>query len=195
MKPALVLLAAGASRRLGTCKALCDLDGRTPLERLLAAGSVLDDGPALVITGAHQREISGAGAHAELAHNEHWEQGRTGGVLLARERRPGRDLCLAPVDAPLVPRSVFAALAAAWEAAGAPANGWLAPRFEGRHGHPVLVGRGLLGTLDPDAPGRPLSHLRQAADPLLAVEVPHAEILDDLDTPEDLERLLARIRT
>ena len=37
MKPALVLLAAGASKRLGTCKALVDLGGASPLARLLEA--------------------------------------------------------------------------------------------------------------------------------------------------------------
>ena len=44
--------------------------------------------------------------------------------------------------------------------------------------------------LDPD---EPLSTLRRRARPLLAVEVPFPEVLDDLDTPEDLARLRARL--
>ena len=39
----------------------------------------------------------------------------------------------------------------------------------------------------------PLRNLRALADPLLEVSVDSPEILDDLDTPEDLARLRARL--
>jgi CTP:molybdopterin cytidylyltransferase MocA len=199
VKPALVILAAGASRRLGEPKALVDLAGRTPLARLLAAGAVLDDLPALVVTGAdHERIAAALPEGVEAAHNPHWELGRTGGIALASRLRPGRDLCLAPVDVPLVPRAVFAALLAAWERAGSPARGWLAPRCRpagaprAAHGHPVVAGRELLRALRELPPDRPLRCLRDSADPLLAVDVEAAEVLDDLDRPEDLARLRRR---
>jgi CTP:molybdopterin cytidylyltransferase MocA len=187
VKPALVVLAAGESRRLGTCKALVDLGGRTPLARLLAAGAGVDGAPPLVVAGAHAERIEAALPRGvELVRNEAWARGRTGGIELARERRRGLDLVLAPVDVPLVPRAVFDALLAAWEAAGAPAAGWLAPAAGG---HPVLLGRELvagLGRFDPD---EPLRRLRSRARPLWVVPVASSAVLDDLDTPEDLERL------
>ncbi|HVS10018.1 MAG TPA: hypothetical protein VMS76_09090, partial [Planctomycetota bacterium] len=106
-------------------------------------------------------------------------------------------LCLAPVDVPLVPREVFEALAGEWAAAGAPARGWLAPfvvEGEGRRrfGHPVVVGGELLLELEGMGDGAPLRDLRGRAEPVLAVEVSAREILDDLDTEEDLERLRER---
>lgn len=198
--PALVVLAAGASERLGTCKALVDLGGRSPLERLLAAGASLEGAVPVVVAGAHAARIAAAApAGCEVLANPDWSAGRSGGVRLAAAARPGRDLCLAPVDVPLVPAEVFAALAEAWERAGAPARGWLAPRWvppgggAGRHGHPVVVGRALLADLKDFPPSSSLRVLRGRAEPLLAVDVLHREVLDDLDTPADLEALRARL--
>jgi hypothetical protein len=51
VKPALVILAAGASTRLGTCKALASITPRCALEVLLENGQVLDDVSPLVVTG------------------------------------------------------------------------------------------------------------------------------------------------
>ena len=204
---ALVILAAGASRRLGTCKALVSLGGRTALERLLAAGTALGSGPPpLVVTGAHRAELHaslvamGTAPAVELVHNPAWDRGRTGSVLLASRLRPGSALCLAPVDVPRVPAEVFAALAAGWRRAGAPPRGWLAPRADGgrgRYGHPVLAGPELLaealggaGAVGPDTP---LRALRDRATPLLSVPVSGKEVLEDLDTGSDLARIRSRL--
>jgi CTP:molybdopterin cytidylyltransferase MocA len=191
--PALVILAGGASSRLGTCKALVDLAGATPLARLLAAGSDLGAARPLVITGLHHAAIAAAApAEAEVACNEHWRAGRTGSVQLAARLRPGLALCLAPVDVPRVPRAVFQSLLGAWLAAGAPALGWLAPCVEGppaRHGHPVVIGPELLELLLSSPPDEPLRAWRARARPCLSVPVPGREVLEGLDTPADLERL------
>jgi CTP:molybdopterin cytidylyltransferase MocA len=193
VKPALVLLAAGASKRLGTCKALVDLGGASPLARLLEAGACLDEVPALVVAGADHEAIAAAlPASAELLHHRAWAAGRSGGIAHAARVRPGRDLCLAPVDVPLVGAPVFAALEGAWRAAGAPGHGWLAPRVGTRHGHPLVIGRELVAALENEPPDTPLSALRCRAAPLLEVLLEAREVLDDLDRPADLQRLRAR---
>lgn len=221
-KPALVVLAAGASRRLGRCKALVELTPKTPLELLLAAGACFDEALPLVVTGAHHETISRAlegRTGVELLHNPAWEEGRSGGIRLAARARPGRDLCLAPVDVPLVPAAVFEALWTAWREAGCPERGWLAPRYRGApaydgatggapggapdgapdgatggaFGHPILVGRELLKALDALPADTPLRALRDRAEPLLAVDVDAPEILDDLDDPSDLARILKHL--
>jgi molybdenum cofactor cytidylyltransferase len=197
-KPALAILAAGASRRLGQCKALVEWNGVTTLERLARAGAGLDARPALVVSGAHHELIAArAPAGLEVVLNAAWELGRLGSVRAARDARPGCDLCLAPVDTPLVERDVFEQLARAWQAAGAPAEGWLAPRTleaAPRYGHPVVVGRALLAQLEQLGPGQSLRELRRRAQPLLWVSTASHAILDDLDTPEDLSRLRIRER-
>jgi CTP:molybdopterin cytidylyltransferase MocA len=197
---ALVVLAAGASERLGEPKALAVIapgPGGRALELLLAAGAALADPLPLVVAGRDHDALAALLPPAvELARNAAWSTGRTSSVQLACALRTGRDLCLAPVDVPLVPAAVFAALAAEWARRGAPERGWLAPCIERdgvrRFGHPIVVGRALLADLKGFPPGAPLVALRAGADPLWALPVECEAILDDLDTPADLARLRAR---
>jgi CTP:molybdopterin cytidylyltransferase MocA len=205
-----VILAAGESSRLGQCKALAPVSvgmpgtqgtSRTPLELLAEAGAALGGAPPLVVTGAdHDAIAAAAGAGVEVARNLDWSAGRSGGVLLAARLRPGHDLCVAPVDTPLVPAAVFAALARLWREAGSPSRGWAAPyvvsgvgpEASRAFGHPILIGRELALRIADRGPGAPLRTLRALADPLLGVEVAAREILDDLDFPDDLTRLQRR---
>jgi molybdenum cofactor cytidylyltransferase len=199
--PALVVLAAGASTRLGEAKALArlaDRPGGTALELLLAAGAALGDSGALVVTGRDHDAIAALlSSRVEVRANAGWSAGRTSSVSAAVEHRPERDLCLAPVDVPLVPAEVFAALAEEWSRSGSPARGWLGPYVlqDGvrRFGHPVILGRELARAVKGFPASRPLSELRARAVPLLALEVASAAILDDLDSRADLERLRARL--
>lgn len=195
--PALVVLAAGASTRLGQCKALVELrpsPPSTPLALLLAAGRAVEEvqnDPPLVITGAdHDAIVAATPGGVVVARNDRWKEGRTGSILLARSLRPGCDLCFAPVDAPLVPADVFRALGEAWRGAGSPARGWLSPQTrDGRGGHPVVVGRELLARWQPASLDEPLRTLRALASPGLVVVVVTNAIHDNLDTPVDLRRL------
>jgi len=209
VKLALVVLAAGASSRLGECKALCELGGASALAHVLAAARAgwagareLELAPALVVAGKHVREIRAAlpalGAQVELLEHADWERGRSGGLVRAARARAGYDLCVAPVDCPLVAADTQRALLGAWQRAGAPARGWLAPRVDaapaGRHGHPIYLGRELARELADWPDERSLRELRAVAAPLLSEPVADLAVLDSLDTPADRERLRARIR-
>jgi CTP:molybdopterin cytidylyltransferase MocA len=192
VNPALAILAAGESRRLGECKALVDLGGATALEHLLAAGASCDAAPPLVVVGAHAVEIAErAPRGCEVLHHAGWREGRTSSARAAQRARAGFDLALAPIDVPLVPEHVFEALVRRWRELGSPAGGWLAPRLgaDGPFGHPIVLGRALAARMRELAARARLRDLRAWADPLAFVEVASGRILDDLDTPEDLERL------
>lgn len=200
MKPALVIIAAGASSRLGTCKALVEINGETILAHHLRAGAALNQSPPLIVTGKHHAKIQAAAPKGcEVAFNPLWEQGRTGGIQLAHAKRPGKALLIAPVDVPLVPASIFEELTRAWSQAKSPARGWLAPRYVGPQstrglpfGHPIVIGPALLEKLSRFEADEPLRALREHAKPLLCIETERDEILLDLDTPEDLANIRAR---
>ena len=194
MKTALVILAAGESSRLGECKALARIGPRTAIEHLLRESAGLFDGRTLVVTGIHHAAIDALlSAQVECLFHAGWRLGRTGGIALARTARREQALCLAPVDCPLVPRAVFAALLDAWARALRPERGWLAPRHALRDGHPVLVGPGLALGIEDLGSATSLRELRGGARPQLSLEVDCPAIHDDLDTPADLARLRQRL--
>lgn len=201
--PVLVVLAAGASRRLGTCKALVDLGGRCALDRLLDAGLAAFS-EARVVLGPDAplvRSRLAARPGVELLDHPRWAAGRTGSLARAAATLPGRDLCVAPIDCPLVPRQVFERLLAGWREAGRPRRGWWAPRVvpvdraapERRYGHPVILGRELAEHVLEMPPDAPLRGLRARAEPLGSVPTEDFSVLDDLDTPADLQRLRDRV--
>lgn len=169
------------------------------MDRLLASAfAVLEDG--VVVVGCHAAEITAhlEGSGATVIDNPAWAKGRTGGLALAATMFPGRDLCVAPVDCPLVPAKIFSTLVSSWNEAGCPALGWWAPHLVttgGRRsfGHPILVGRDLAQVLMKIPPETPLRSLRSRAETLGTVEVRDVSILDNLDTAEDLQRLKARV--
>ncbi|MEO0650473.1 MAG: NTP transferase domain-containing protein [Planctomycetota bacterium] len=197
-----MILAAGASERLGEPKLLARIGPRTVLEHLLEASLAAE--PPLVVTGRHHAPIAEFVERLEapvvLVHNAAWEAGRTGSVGAAVEHDPGRALLIAPCDVPLVPRCVFQALIEAWSIAGAPPQGWLAPLAPDREGtsrpgHPIVLGSALAERIRTSPADRPLRELRREARPLWTVDVESVAIHDDLDTAADLNALRARFLT
>jgi len=191
--PALVILAAGASSRMGQCKALIEFGQKSALLRLLEAGHHPAGGPALVLTGAdHELIVAHLGSDVEVLFNDAWEDGRGSSLRVAQAARPGRDLLLAPVDHPIVPRGTFADLRRAWSVAGAPQHGWLAPRVDHpdgnvEYGHPIVVGRDLIAHAAGFSGRDSLRELRQRAQPLLSTPA-GIQVLVNVDSPADVER-------
>lgn len=83
-----VVLAAGASRRLGGSEIkqlLTDSDGTTLVAR--AAGRLRDAGcePVVVVTGAHHESVAEAvtGLQVEVVHNDQWSEGMSTSIACA----------------------------------------------------------------------------------------------------------------
>jgi molybdenum cofactor cytidylyltransferase len=186
-----LILAAGESRRMGRPKALLELDGRTFLacgiELLCAARCA----PVLVVDGAHRLdEITGA----EVVHNEAWQRGPLSslqvGLRRALEVEPDIDAVLVHhVERPRVRVDTLQTLLAAL--AREPEGIWQ-PTHLGRSGHPIVWPRSLfdeLLALDPShASAREL--LRgSAATRRRKLDVEDPGVLDNFDTPDDLEQL------
>lgn len=197
MRSAGIVLAGGASRRMGTAKAGLLFDGRSFLEHALGA---LADGGAdtlVVVTGAAPASVVAAlpAAHdVAVVHNLAPERGQLSSLKVALEHVattwPEASFAIVElVDHPAVqPTTVRAMLDAAQ---ASPACAIVVPVHAGRRGHPVLFARAVWDELlatDDDLGARAVVR----ADPsrVLLLEVDDPGILLDVDTPADLQRLL-----
>ena len=183
--PALVL-AAGASKRLGNPKALVEVGTTTlvglAVRRLLAAGCE----PVVVVTRQSlQFDVMTQALNATVIVNPDPEAGRTGSVqrgllaLMGDKGRTPRKVIIAPVDRPgwstehavqLMQHEVTANLSCG-----------------GKKGHPLLLH-------DPDIErilaANPTTPLRELIRPQACdVNAPHLSL--NIDTPHDLEMLAA----
>ncbi len=186
-----LVLAAGASERMGRPKALLPVAGRPAVE--VVAGALADAGCDLIVVviGRHAEEIrSGAdvGAYRGVDHHG-WATGRTSSIQAGLDALPAdcEGVVLALVDMPLVRAETVTAVIDAWRATE-PHPDVVVPTLDGRGGHPILVGADLLDAirnLGPDAPLRDLLRSRNRVN----VAVNDPGILIDLDTPDDLRHL------
>ena len=134
MSATAIILAAGASRRMGSPKALLQLNSKTlvthHIDRFLAYSQRV-----IVVTGCDGEQIAEVvGRTAQCIHNPHWDTTEPiDSLLLALAGCDDTALWITPVDTPPASPQLLDAM---WSA-GAPC----VPLFEGQPGHPVLIGR------------------------------------------------------
>lgn len=170
-----VVLAAGASRRMGRPKPLLPVGGRPCLERVLDAFRAAGHGPVVLVLGCRHREILAGirpGPGVVPVIHRGWESGQTGSVKAGlRAVAPSAPaVFVMPGDHPLLEAESIRALAARLEE-GPAGRSIFIPTWRGRRGHPLLLGGGhrlaILGMGD----GDPLhAHLRMRSG-----EVEHVE--------------------
>jgi CTP:molybdopterin cytidylyltransferase MocA len=136
---AAVILSGGASRRMGSPKALVAYQGRPFLEHLLEITAHPKIGTRRVVLGAHAGPIA---KHIDLAADEivinaDWEKGQLSSIQAAIRSLPaGTDgLLLCLIDHPLVSGDLLNELIEQFYATRA---NIVLPTYEGRRGHPVI---------------------------------------------------------
>lgn len=184
---AAVILAAGASTRMGRPKALLRHGGRSFVRAVVDLAAGCD--PILVITGAVDLAAVDLGP-ARRVHNDAWPLGQLGSLQRGLADLDGlaiAGLLVLTVDRPHLRPATVSGLLAAFRAD--PGKIWQ-PAQAGRRGHPILWPAALLPlirALPIDASPRDLldahAHLRRE----LVVDDP--AVHDNLDRPADLARL------
>ena len=190
---AAIVLAAGASSRMGSFKPLLRLAGITVLERNIALLRDTCADEVLVVTGNRAEELQPFAERcgARCVHNAVWEQGMYSSVVAGVRALPdwASGAFILPVDVPLVRSATARRLA---DTFASHPDGIVYPVFDGRRGHPPVVARSILNEALLDANRGPLFVLL-AAHERRAIEVPVADdaIHLDMDTPAAFEALAA----
>ena len=192
-----IVLAAGASSRMGQAKAALPIGagGETVVSRvvktLIAAG--IPD--VVVVAGAHIDAVRHAmpphESRARVVEHPGWEQGQLSSLLagLRAIDDPLLEAALVTlVDVPMVSSTTVAAVIAEWRRSRAPI---VRPANGDRHGHPVIFDRSVFADLrsaNPDAGAKAVFAIHKNR--IVNVEVNDPGAFEDIDTPEDYEKVL-----
>ncbi len=187
---AALLPAAGASRRMGRPKLLLPFRGGPLVAAVVAALRSGGAGTIVLVTAPEDEELRAWARQAgvEVAINPDPERGMLSSIQEGLAALP-RDqiLLVSPADLPRLRPESVAGLLRRMIAAGAPLA---VPVYQGKRGHPLAIAPALIPeilTLDPTIG---LKQLRDRyEDELLEVVVDDPGVVQDVDTPEDYERL------
>jgi len=188
-----LILAAGASRRMGTPKALLLFQGETFLDRLIRLFSSVTS-PLIVVVGYHADQIRSGiqrSSEAVFAVNPAPERGMLSSMQCGLGLVPpdAEAVMFTPVDHPNLKSSTLEEIAARFLAERAPVT---VPTHAGKHGHPVCIAHPLISellSLPPDAQASDVIH--RYAGRTSYLEVPDPAILTDIDDQAAYAELLA----
>lgn len=189
-----IILSGGASRRMGTPKALLQFQNETFLDRLIRVFSALCD-PIVVVVGRHAEQIQSGiqrGREVLFAVNPDPDRGMLSSLQCGLALVPGivEAAMFLPVDHPHIEISTIGTLAAHFRADRAPVT---VPMYAGEHGHPVCIARPLIDellALPCDAKASDVIHRHVAK--TLYIEVADPAVVTDVDDPAAYAELLAR---
>jgi CTP:molybdopterin cytidylyltransferase MocA len=191
-----IILAAGESRRMGTPKALLELDGETFLDRLiLTLGGSCSS--VIVVLGSEAQKIRAGLRSADQAtfvNNAEYQRGQLSSLQCGLAAVPAEadGVMFTLVDHPGVLPSTVARIARRFHER-APQESLVIPCCGRQRGHPVCVARELIPeflALPSDAQARDVIHRHREHAVYLDVE-DHG-ILDDIDDPETYQHLTGR---
>jgi molybdenum cofactor cytidylyltransferase len=187
-----VILAAGASTRMGTPKQLLEFEGKPLLVRAVEAALASPAWPVVVVLGANAEKIRPVLARLPVLTTENpaWAEGmassiRAGVTTLQQFSRRLDAALIALCDQPAFSAETIAQLVAAQRTSG---RSIVAARYASRHGAPAVFLREHFDTLA-HLTGEEGARAPLNGDPerVAAVDLPALAV--DLDTPADVAAL------
>jgi len=192
---AIVILAAGASKRMGVPKQLLRHGGQTLIRHAVEAALGSTCRPVVIVLGANAEQILPEieGLPVQIVQNPHWAEGlsssiRAGIEAVASAAEAPEAVVLALCDQPLVGSDDIEALVTAYRSTQRPI---IASQYAGTLGVPALFSRPVLPelvSLTGDAGAKGVIQRNLAA--VSPVPCPHGAV--DLDTPEEYHGTRAR---
>jgi molybdenum cofactor cytidylyltransferase len=185
-----MILAAGESKRMGRPKLLLPYGRTTIIETVIdrVVSSQVDE--TLVVLGSRWRTIKQKIEHLPVttAVNPRYKQGMLSSVVrgIAALPRGCRAVVVALGDQPEIRLGVVNRLLRAYRGGK---TGIIVPVYRGKRGHPFLLDlkyRKEIAALNPEVGLREL--LQKYPEDILEIQVPDANILQDIDNPADYEK-------
>ena len=184
-----ILLAAGASRRMGTIKQLLPVQGEPAVRHCL--GRMLDAGieHIVVVLGANRQKIRPVvndlpmDIAVNAAPNSHMSESVSAGLACLPPTVTG--IMVALCDHPMVSTATYQVLNIFHYLAS---DSILMPEHQGRGGHPTVFPRDLSRLADYGIPLNRVVH--ENSDRVRRIALDDPGITQDMDTPEDYRRLL-----
>jgi molybdenum cofactor cytidylyltransferase len=187
-----LILAAGESSRMGTDKATLTYRGRTFLEANVQTLREINIERIVVVLGHHAQEIQRQIKleAAQVVINPDYRSGQTSSLQAGLRSLIADDLeavLLCLVDHPAVSAETVRRLVATFRHSGAPV---VIPTYQGRRGHPVLIGRKVFEDLLGMASDAGADSVVRKYRPVTQfVEVEDEGVVIDVDDAESYRRL------
>lgn len=180
-----LVLAAGASTRLGFPKQLIVYRQQTLIERAVTLAAEFCGAGVIVVTGFYHEEVAGAlaGTNAKTVHNPQWKEGMSSslrvGMLHLDPMCHGVMLMLC--DQPSIDAADYLALTNAWMS---DPDCIVAAEYAGTKGAPAIFPASFRDDLTKLTGDQGAKKIIANAERVRFIHMPNAEI--DIDTPEDL---------
>jgi molybdenum cofactor cytidylyltransferase len=186
-----IVLAAGASTRMGTAKPLLEIEGTTFLER--AVHVLREAGCRYVVAVVNDddwierlADVSGAAVVINDAENSEQVDSLRLGIANLPDGADG--VLVLPVDFPRIAVETVSALINEFERSPAPV---LNPAYDGVAGHPVLFARSVLTELmQPELPDGARTVIEKHQREARVIDVDDAGVVADVDTRDDYNRIV-----
>ncbi len=182
-----VLLAAGASQRMGCDKLNLPWRGTTVLDATLAHWTAVPEIDEILLVRRYS-DSRRQQARVRVLVNLEADEGMGSSLRLAAMALPSETTAVVVglADMPEITAKTISALIEAWQPLGRHAI--VAPVYAGRRGHPVVFGAGHFAALRELAGDRGARNLlQQRQENLVLINVDDPGVILDLDTPADLE--------
>lgn len=192
MTTAVLLLAAGASSRMGKPKMFLTYQGKTLLQHTVEVAAVINH-PVFVVTGEHTQAIATSlqSYNVQLIHNEQWQEGMGSSIAAGVTGivQAGYDpdvIIIAVCDQPFITADLLQQMIAVNKQSG---KGMVGCAYSDTIGTPVLFDKKYRTALQGFSGQQGAKRLlQQFPDDVAVVPFPLGSI--DIDTPEDYERLV-----
>ncbi len=191
---AAIVLAAGLSSRMGQPKLLMDWGGKTVLQTVLLTLNTAGIETIHVVIGANrdliEDSILALSFPVELVFNPYFSNGEMTDSIKVGIASIPRDVSAVMIvlgDQPQMKLEVVKGVLDIYQKSGAKI---IVPSYQFRRGHPWLIERTLWSDLENLNPSFTMrDFLRKHQDEIHYLEVDTPTVLQDLDTPQDYQRL------